>query len=341
MRILVFLISCSLVIVMGCATQASVAVPSQSEGAYLTAKSTSKVSGMPPAKVVYDSTSKENPMAKGICISIGLNSVNPGTYGGWDGTLRGCENDARDIAAMAVSKGYEVRLLLTKEATAGTVLAELQRAAKALSPGDALVLFYSGHGGQVGDVNGDEEDQIDETWCLYDRMLVDDELYSMWSKFPAGVRIFVMSDSCHSGTVTKYSAYRGLVTSPSLIPYYDDTEQIRFKAIPSDKSWAIYQKNKTTYDTVQYLSGAGEKITIVASVILISGCQDNQLSADGFPNSLFTATVKKVWNNGQFNSGYRKFHQAIVEMMPPSQSPSYFVVGTQNLAFEAQQPFVL
>lgn len=280
-------------------------------------------------------------MPKGICISIGLNAVNPVTYGGWDGALRGCENDARDISAIAVSKGYENKLLLTKEATANTVLAELQRAAKALSPGDTLLLFYSGHGGQVGDIHGDEEDQIDETWCLYDRMLVDDELYSMWSKFAPGVRVIVLSDSCHSGTVTKSLAYSELVSNPSLINYYHDKEPVRFKSIPFDKSWAIYQDNKNTYNTVQYLSGAGEKAVIAASVILISGCQDNQLSADGFPNSLFTATVKKAWGSGQFSSGYRKFHQAITGMMPPSQSPNFFVAGVSNPVFEAQQPFAL
>jgi len=56
----------------------------------------------------------------------------------------------------------------------------------------------------VPDRNGeDEEDRSDETWVAYDRQIVDDELYALWGKFAAGVRIFVLSDSCHSGTVAR------------------------------------------------------------------------------------------------------------------------------------------
>ncbi|MBK6876066.1 MAG: hypothetical protein IPG99_06305 [Ignavibacteria bacterium] len=37
---------------------------------------------------------------------------------------------------------------------------------KILRKGDLFVIYYSGHGGQVSDVNGDEADAYDETWCL-------------------------------------------------------------------------------------------------------------------------------------------------------------------------------
>ncbi len=37
-----------------------------------------------------------------------------------------------------------------------------------------------------------------------------------------------------------------------------------------------------------------------ASLILISGCQDNQTSMDGDHNGAFTEQVLKVWNQGAF-----------------------------------------
>ena len=40
-------------------------------------------------------------MTKGISLNIGLNSVDPKHYGGWDGQLAGCENDANDMADIA------------------------------------------------------------------------------------------------------------------------------------------------------------------------------------------------------------------------------------------------
>ena len=37
---------------------------------------------------------------------------------------------------------------------------------------------------------------MDETWVCYDRQLIDDQLYELWGKFKASVRILVLSDNC-------------------------------------------------------------------------------------------------------------------------------------------------
>lgn len=129
-------------------------------------------------------------MSRGMYITIGLNSVDPSSYGGWDGQLKGCENDARDMASIAKSVGADGITLLTDQATSENVIKSLYEAANSLDVGDLLILSYSGHGGQVGDVTADEDDGMDETWCLYDRQMIDDELYSMWGKFKLGVRIW-------------------------------------------------------------------------------------------------------------------------------------------------------
>ena len=47
-------------------------------------------------------------MAKGISLNIGLNSVDPNHYGGWNGQLAGCENDANDMASIATTAGLDV-----------------------------------------------------------------------------------------------------------------------------------------------------------------------------------------------------------------------------------------
>jgi hypothetical protein len=227
------------------------------------------------------------------------------------------------------------------------VLSELSSVARSLVAGDILVLYYSGHGGQIGDVNRDESDDgLDETWCLYDRMLVDDELYAMWSQFKAGVRILVISDSCHSGTVIKDNISTSLMNAEFVKQLYKSNVPVAFKAIPFTKSWDIYQSHKDTYDLVQYLSGQSDRNDIRAGVILISGCQDNQFSADGIstdthPNSYFTAKVIKVWNNGKFAKNHISFHKEITDGMPPTQTPSYYTVGSINMEFESQTPFTI
>src|SRR4030095_2266695 len=142
-------------------------------------------------------------MARALSLHIGLNSVDSAAYSGWDGQLLACENDARSMEEITSSLSYQAKKLLTKEATSEAVIRAIASAAQELTKDDIFVLTYSGHGGQVPDTNGDETDGQDETWVLYDRQLVDDELHELYTRFRPGVRIFVLSDSCHSGTVTR------------------------------------------------------------------------------------------------------------------------------------------
>ena len=277
-------------------------------------------------------------MPKGLALTIGLNSVNPARYDGWSGELTACEADARDMAEVARSRKFSVKSLLTRAATRKNVVSQLVKAASALKADDIFMLSYSGHGGQIPDMNKDEDDYQDETWCLYDGQLIDDELYWLLGKFAAGVRILVFSDSCHSGTVTKAAFYRGTAAPRSAAAGSPET---RYRAMPPEAALRAYRKNKKFYDTLQknpMLAKAEDSVK--ASVLLISGCQDNQLSADGTFNGLFTGTLLQVWNEGR-SSNYRKFYEAIAKRMPPDQSPNYYWVGKPNKRFEKQKPFTI
>ena len=279
------------------------------------------------------STARTTSAARGLSLNIGLNAVSAAAYGGWDGPLAACEFDADDMAAIAKSKGMKPTVMLTKKATRSNVLSGIRAAAKRLKTGDFFFLTYSGHGGQVPDVTGDEPDKQDETWCLYDGQLIDDELYFELSRFGSGVRILVLSDSCHSGTVSKAIHYREKLRS-GLPPVY--------RAMPDEVALRVYQNNKSFYDPILKNRNLSEALSAVkASVLLISGCQDNQLSMDGTFNGLFTGTLKTVWNGGTFGGSYRRFHTAIGSKMPPDQTPKLSLVGASNPAFIAQKPLTL
>jgi hypothetical protein len=284
-------------------------------------------------------TRKERRMAKGMALTIGLNSVDPKHYEGWSGDLNACEADATDMADIAASRGFTVTTLLTRKATRPAVIAEIGRAAAALKPGDIFMLSYSGHGGQLPDLNNDEEDAQDETWCLYDGEIVDDELYGLYGRFSQGVRILVFSDSCHSGTVAKAAYFRGTMGSRSSA---GDMSAVRYRAMPSDAAFRTYRKHKKFYDKIlkdPKLREAPDSVK--ASILLISGCQDNQLSQDGDFNGLFTSNLLKVWNDGRCNKQYNSFYKAIVKRMPPDQTPNYFPAGAPDKAFEGQIPFTI
>jgi hypothetical protein len=276
-------------------------------------------------------------MPKGIALTTGLNAVDPKHYGGWSGVLNACEADAHDMADIAKSAGFAVKTLLTQAATRSNVIKEITNAAKSLKAGDIFLLSYSGHGGQLPDLNGDEDDGQDETWCLYDGELVDDEIYALLAKFAAGVRIVVFSDSCHSGTVLKAAFYPP--TAPARAA--DGTSgEVRYRNMPTEAALRTYRDNKAFYDPILKDARLKEsRDAIKASAILISGCQDNQLSQDGTFNGLFTGTMLRVWNAGKFKGPYRTFRKQIVDRMPPDQTPNYFRVGQLNAGFEKQSPF--
>lgn len=273
-------------------------------------------------------------MVTGLAITIGLNSVDPTHYGGWSGDLIACEFDANDMSAIAKAQGFTVSTLLTQAATRQAVLGQISDAAQKLQSGDILMLSYSGHGGQLPDLNGDEADGLDETWCLFDGELVDDELYNAFGQFAAGVRILVFSDSCHSGTVTRDAYYASIRRGLG--------EMVTDRCLPRELVMTVYHANQNFYDPILKNRAITERLQrIKASVLLISGCQDNQTSADGQFNGLFTGVLKEVWNAGKFKGSYRYFHRRIQRRMPPYQTPNYIMVGTPNPAFEHQKPFTV
>jgi metacaspase-1 len=343
-------------------------------------------------------------MPTGQSIHIGLNHVDPNAYNGWDGALAGCVNDARDMQAIADRMGYSSTLLIDSQAVSSRVIGAIGLAAQQLTPGDILLLTYSGHGGQIPDVNGDEPDAQDETWVLWDRQLLDDELYALWSHFAAGVRICMLSDSCHSGTVLRrLGAYTDLLrevrrskSTPSSStldtlkvlskvvpvgasrggtpsgagangPAYpasgssgggvatavappaapvdaglpEPPPLTLIRAMPPDIRTLVNERRASENASLQWLAGPSERSQIGATVLLISGCQDDQLSLDGSANGLFTEKLKQVWNNGQYVGDYRGFWRDISARMPTSQTPNFELVGAPNPTFEQQQPFTI
>ncbi|MCJ7700391.1 MAG: caspase family protein [Anaerolineales bacterium] len=273
-------------------------------------------------------------MAKGISLHIGLNRVACWHYSGWSGKLNACEADAEDMHQLAGSQGYQASILKTSKATRKNVIQGIQAAAQACDRGDIFLLTYSGHGGQVPDSNHDEDDHVDETWVLYDGEMIDDELFNLWSQFKEGVRIFVLSDSCHSGTVIKAVDRK----DPTLSRF----DGIRYRFMPHDVAVKTYRRHEDRYRLISEALPSTQA-PILASVLLISGCQDDEYSMDGVNNGLFTGTLLNVWNQGQFAGDYSAFHQTITDNIPDyyNQNPNYFKVGTPDPAFEGQKPFTI
>lgn len=295
-------------------------------------------------------------MAQGISLHIGINTVDPKQYkdgngNPWDGKLNACENDAKAMQKIADSEDFDSNILLTRNATHTNVIKGIRVASRKLQSGDIFFLSYSGHGSQAWDFSGDEPsneaastvgDNVpdmaagakDETFCFYNRFFRDDEMNKYLGEFKSGVRIIVVSDCCHSGTIVKQVGR-------------DDSqeeEQLVARQIPFDEAQNIIKANKVTYKAAWNDTGKA-KSSLKASVLLLSACKDSQLSNElkGAKNGVFTQALLDVWSNGNFKGNYKQLQQATIKKIPAKykQTPSYFTDGAANKAFEQQQPFTI
>jgi metacaspase-1 len=338
------------------------------------------------AATIAPAAARKDPVApKGRSLHIGLNSVNPDGYSGWSGRLRGCEYDAKDMAAIAKTQGFDpIVTLTTKEATKSALMDGLAEAASwsKTNPDSLVLVTYSGHGGYIPDPLKIKPSGMSDTWCLYDTEVIDHELYNAWADFAKGTRILVLSDSCHSGTVIRdmialrnasrgsleqnvrdfqfggktlelgvgfdewrhaFSDTAGLTlpkenASPSREEPFSSTRDVPLKI--QEKILTDHKElGKREEDAANSRKG---KI-VESSVLLISGCQDDETSGDGPKNGLFTAALKTVWDGGKFpGKNYQEFRNAIAwQLKYENQHPNYYTTGAPNSTFESQRPFTI
>lgn len=270
-------------------------------------------------------------MAKlGLC--VGVNNY-PGTHM----DLAGCVNDAKDWAAELGARGFEVTQLLDAKATKAALVDAFKSVIGAAGKGDTVVITFSGHGTYVPDLNGDEIDGLDEALCPYDIQtgggaLIDDEIHAMFAARKPGVRLVLISDSCHSGTVTR---------AAGADPDSDDLPRARFLPmgnwLPADQ--LPRGASGKPVSSVVVTSGASPFATALSrreDDLLLSGCKEgpNNFSYDakikGRPNGAFTYYALKALKTLPPSATYADWHAAITPAYLPSlnypQSPQ--IVGS-------------
>jgi hypothetical protein len=191
---------------------------------------------------------------------IGIN------YTGTQNELYGCINDVNSIKERIVKQGFSdnnIRILTdltSNKANRVNILEEFKNLLINSKAGDFLFLLYSGHGSYTRDRNGDEKNGYDELIVSCDLQgILDDELKSLIQTYlKADVTLFAMFDSCCSGSVLdlKYQ-------------YLDSLNYDKYTENPND-------------------------LETVGNVFMISGCTDEQTSADAVINN--KATGAMTWS---------------------------------------------
>ncbi|MBO4403579.1 MAG: caspase family protein [Bacteroidales bacterium] len=126
------------------------------------------------------------------------------------------DKDVPFVQKMLKSVGYaDIRTLVNRQATKAAMVSAFKKMSDDCFPGDTVYVHFSGHGQQVTDVNGDEEDGWDEAWIPYDacltygekdkgeKHLIDDEINRLLTNIRDKIgdegKLLVVVDACHSG----------------------------------------------------------------------------------------------------------------------------------------------
>jgi hypothetical protein len=237
-----------------------------------------------------------------VCIGQNLYAPESGVR-----PLRGCVNDALLIGELLRRAGFSVQQLHDSAATYGSILGAIEEQLKRLQEGDELVVWNASHGFQVPDLDGDESaDALDEAICTYDndvrRPLSDDRLAAVLSRAPSGVRVFVGSDSCHSGTLAREAA--PLDAIPRL--WDPPLEVQRRMGMPTLDISSYLDRPVVTPrgDEVVRFGGVARS---PAGHLLLAGCEAGQVSWDakypqGYHGAMtyhFARAVLAAWEGGQ------------------------------------------
>ncbi len=266
---------------------------------------------------------------KALC--IGINNY-PGTHM----DLQGCVNDALDWAAALQGRGFAATVLIDSKATKAAMISSLGALIQGASKGDNLVITFSGHGTYQPDTDGDEVDGLDEALCPYDLQtngaaLTDDEIKMLFTKRKAGVRIVLIADSCHSGTVTRAAkAEEGADTRPRFMPMGN--------WLPAN----MLPKNLAGKPALTIAAPLGASPLLAAysralGDLLLAGCKEgpNNYSYDakinGRFNGAFTFYALKALKTLKTEATYADWHKAIIKYLPSASYPqSPQIVGSET-----------
>ena len=196
-------------------------------------------------------------------------------YTGTSQQLYGCINDINNMGSyLQKVRKYNSFIVMTDmstiKPTRSNIIAGFSELLQGTKSGDELWFHFSGHGTLIHDASRDEESGKDSCICPIDFMrsgyITDDIIRNnLAALVPKGVRLYIVLDACHSGT------------GCDLRYKYDDSSYLtnRIATLPAKYITTDWSLQQTNYEFKRYSKTAGE-------VFCISGCQDEQTSADAF-----------------------------------------------------------
>lgn len=238
-------------------------------------------------------------------------------------------NDVPLIKSSLLKQGFSEENILTvlnAEATKSNILASLKKLEESISPGDIVVIHYSGHGQQIFDDNSEEIDGLDEAlvpvdaWVKYthnykgENHIRDDEIGNIIANFRNKLgkdgQLLMLLDSCHSGSSTRGGKARG--SAAAFVP--DNWEGA---SQGNQQGSDMFEKVKLSNDAAPF--------------VLISGASANELNYEYDGKGSLSYSFSKAMNELGSDFTYRQLYSKIAAVMntiSPRQTPT--IEGDQD-----------
>lgn len=224
--------------------------------------------------------------------------IGVGKYAIPDANLPGIDLDVslfkQTVQKLGV-KNSNIKILMDSQATKANVVRQMKLFFNDVGRRDNVFIYFSGHGSQLKDKNGDESDGLDEFLVMHDftprnviqGALTDDEI----NKLIKGIgsdNVYVFVDACHSGTVTK-----GL----NLLSM---NNRSLGEARSYEKFWS-YSGMPTTESAKT--RGVGIEVTKGSNFVAVTATQDDELALATEKGSLFTLGLHSAVSNALNGKG--------------------------------------
>lgn len=215
--------------------------------------------------------------------------------------LRFAQKDADDFSKALISYGgfkkENTKLLVNSDASRENIRKNIEGWLKdKASKNDLVIIFFSGHGAQIPDTDGDEDDGLDESLVPYDfdgldySSLINDDTFAYWVRNLASERILIIFDNCFSGGTGKQKGVRlpgvkGDIGS-------DDFMKDISRELPK-KGTALLAASKATqvsFESSEYKNGVFTHFLLNS----INASSDNDLNGIISARELFYATKQKT-----------------------------------------------
>lgn len=251
--------------------------------------------GVPPSPSPAGASGNRKRNTRKLALCIGINSYS-------SQLLSGCVNDSKRWADTLTTLGFKVKRIIDRDATRSAIVQGLRELIAGAREGDELVFQYAGHGAQVEDDDGDEDDRFDEVFvpidCDNGALLLDDDVYRETEALRKGAYLTMFMDCCNSGSNTRFAPVGNAAKKRG-----GSDERVRYMRLSEDVTRKFFALRKRK----AVRRGGGERAAL-PGLVHFAACRDDQYAwesnGQGDFTGIATPLLLEAARNGMSNQDF-------------------------------------